>query len=89
MAHAIAEHAELTRRGQEYYDQHLRSELEPAQSGKFLVLDVESGDYEVDSSQLAAMDRVEAKHPDGLFYVLRIGHRTASRIGVKRAGTGA
>ena len=53
-------------------------------NGEFLALDVESGDYELDSSQLAAMDRAEAKHPGSVFYVLRVGHQTASRIGVRK-----
>jgi len=86
VAHAVVDHDELARRGQEYYDQRLRVELEPSHNGEFVVLDVESGDYELDVSQLAAMDRAEAKHPESVFYVLRVGHRTASRIGARHQG---
>jgi len=72
---------ELARRGQAYYDTHLREKLEPEHEGKFLALDVESGDYEMDSDEMAAIQRVRARHPNSLFYVLRIGYRAAHRIG--------
>ena len=77
------DHEELARRGQEYYDRVLRADLEPEHNGEFLVLDVESGEYELDASQLAALDRAEAKRPDRVFYILRVGHRTAARIGAQ------
>ena len=76
-------HEEIARRGREHYDRVLRAELEPEHTGEFLVLDVETGDYELDESQLAAFDRAEARHPDGVFYILRVGYRTATRIGAQ------
>lgn len=83
MANTTTDHHELSRRGQAYYDEHLRGKLEPAHNGEFLVLDVETGDYELDTSQIAALDRAEARHPDSVFYILRVGHRTAARIGAQ------
>ena len=72
---------ELVDRGRAYYDEHLRASLEPQHTGKFLALDVESGDYEVDEDEMAAIHRAQAKHPESLFCVLRVGHRAAHRIG--------
>lgn len=83
MADAAMSPEELARRGQAYYDQHLRAELEPEHNGEFLALEVESGDYELGQSQIAALDRAEASHPDSVFYILRVGHRTAARIGAQ------
>ena len=83
MSASITDHEELARRGQEYYDRHLRAKLEPQHNGKFLALDVETGDYELEASQLAAFDRAEAKHPGSVFYILRVGHTTAARIGAQ------
>jgi len=65
------DHHELARRGREYYDRVLRDQLEPEHNGKFLALDVETGDYELGDSQLEALDRAEARHPDSVFYILR------------------
>ncbi|MBM4031672.1 MAG: hypothetical protein FJ291_07785 [Planctomycetes bacterium] len=72
---------ELVARGRAYYDQHLRARVEPQHIGKFLALDVESGDYEVDENEVAAIHRVEARHPDTVFCVLRVGYRATHRIG--------
>ena len=72
---------ELARRGQDYYERFLRAKLEPAHRGKFLALEVETGDYALGETTVDALDRAEAKHPDSVFYILRVGHRTAGRIG--------
>ncbi len=53
-----------------------------------VVIDLETGDFEVDMSEIAACDRLEATHPDaqiwivgiGLGYVRHFGGR-AKRIG--------
>ncbi len=47
------------------------------------MLDVESGDYEVDADELAAIGRARAKHPGRLFYILRVGYRASVYIGAK------
>lgn len=73
----------IARRGEEYYDRFLRAKLEPEHKGKYVVLNVETGDYEMDESQLAALDRAEAKHPDTVFCTLRVGYRAVGRIGAK------
>ena len=74
---------DLARRGQAYYDEHLRAELEPEHNGEYLFLDVESGDYEMDEDELAAMARARAKHPRSVFYILRVGYPTAGSIGAR------
>ena len=75
----------IARRGQEYYEQHLRAELEPEHTGKYLFLDVETGEYEMDEDQLAAMARARSKHPETVFYILRVGYPAAGRIGAGAA----
>jgi len=81
MADTVLDRHELARRGQAYYDQHLRETLEPEHNGEFLVLDVESGDYEMDADEMAAIQRARARRPESVFYVLRVGSRAAHRIG--------
>jgi hypothetical protein len=67
--------------GTRIYEQHLRHVLEPAQIGKYVVIDVETGEYEVDADRLAASDRAAAKRPGAPLYAARIGYRTIGRIG--------
>jgi len=76
-----ADRHQLARRGQAYYDQHLRAKLEPAHRGEFLYLDVETGEYELDADEVAAMERATANHPNSVFYILRVGYPASVYIG--------
>lgn len=72
---------DFARRGEEYYDKFLRAKLEPAHRGEFLYLDVETGEYELDADEVAAMQRATANHPDAFFYILRVGYPASVYIG--------
>ncbi len=74
---------EVARRAHEIYERDIRALVEPEQVGKFVVLDVETGDYEVDDDELAASRRVEARNPGGgrRRFLLRIGYPAAYQIG--------
>ena len=74
---------EIARRGQEHYDRFLRAKIEPEHTGEFLVLDVETGEYELDEDEMAAIQRASTRHPDGQFYILRVGYRAAHCIGAR------
>ena len=76
---------EVESRGQAIYDQQIRPALEPEHEGKFLVVDVETGQYEIDEDDLKATKRVLAKRPDAVLYGLRIGHAAAYRLGGRLA----
>ncbi len=71
----------LAQRGQQFYDQHIRAQVEAAHHGEWLVLHIETGDYEIAEDELTAFHRAQAKHPDAQFYFLRIGHPAAYRLG--------
>lgn len=64
---------EIADRGQVWYAR-LRPQIEPLHNGKAMALDVDSGDYEVDTDEDAACDRLEARRPHGTFYLLRVGY---------------
>ncbi len=72
---------DLARRGEEYYDKFLRAKLEPGHRGEYLYLDVETGEYELDADEVAAMERATARHPDSVFYILRVGYPASVYIG--------
>ena len=53
----------------------------PEQIGRLIVMDLESGDYEIDGSGddigLEATRRLQSRHPGVSLHALRIGYRTA------------
>ena len=55
---------EFARRGEEIYQQHLRTQLEPGNEGKIVAIDIETGEYEVGPDILTATDRLLARLPD-------------------------
>lgn len=72
---------EVVERGEELYQRALRDQLEHAHRGEFLVLDIETGDYEVDADEVAAVQRAVSRRPNGVRYIKRIGHAAAHRLG--------
>lgn len=72
---------EVGRRGQALYDQQIRDKVEAEHAGRFLVVDITTGDYEIDEDDLAASDRALAKNPHAVLYGLRIGYPAAYRVG--------
>ena len=73
--------SEIEARGEAIYEQNLRSRVEDGNLGKFVVMDIASGDYEVDDDDLTATRRILSRHPQGILYGVRIGRRAAYRVG--------
>jgi hypothetical protein len=78
-AHYTAE--EVAARGEVLYAQGIRPHVEATHQGKFVVVDIETGEYEIDTDDLAATKRALAKRPEAVLYGLRIGYPTAYRLG--------
>ena len=72
---------EVEARGEEIYEQQIRQIVEAGNKGKFVVIDIETGDYEVDEDDLQATKRALAKRSDAVLYGLRIGYPTAYTLG--------
>jgi len=87
MPHARYASAEIVQRGQTLYEQQIQRQVEPQHTGEFLILDIETGDYEIDAEDVRALQRAKAKHPDGAFYIVRIGATTAYRLGAHSLAT--
>lgn len=79
---------EFARRGDEIYERDLRPRLEPNQNGKFVLIDIETGDYEVDADEVAASDRLLARHPDAQVWMRQVGSRYAYRFGPRHRADG-
>ena len=71
---------EVASRGEAIY-QRLRAKLEHSHKGDFVVMDIETGEYEVAREDLEATNRLLAKRPDAVLYGVRIGYATAYRLG--------
>ncbi len=73
---------ELARRGKARYAESIRAAVEtPENIGKMLMIDVETGDYEIADRGMEASDRLHAKRPDALLYGIRIGYDATEAIG--------
>ncbi len=56
----------------------LREQIEtPENIGKLVVMDVDSGDYEIDEKGIASSLKLQARHPGSKLYALRIGYKNA------------
>ena len=55
----------------------LRNRIEtPENIGKLIVMEVESGDYEIDDKGIELSLRLQARHPGLKLYALRIGYKS-------------
>lgn len=72
---------EVESRGEAVYDQQIRAKVECGNRGKFVVIDIETGDFEIDRDDLAATKRLLQKRPDAVLYGVRIGYPTAYTLG--------
>jgi hypothetical protein len=72
---------EFARRGDEIYQTQVRPQVEKDNYGKIVAIDIETGDFEVDKSEIAACDLLEARHPDAQIWIVRIGSRHVRRFG--------
>jgi hypothetical protein len=81
MSHPNYSTEEVVRRGEEIYERDLRDKVEPQHNGKFLVLDIDTGQFEIDADEMAAIQRAMARNPAGARYIKRIGYSAAHRLG--------
>jgi hypothetical protein len=72
---------EFARRGDEIYESQVRSQVEEGNHGKIVAIDIETGAFEVDASEIAACDRLEARYPDAQIWIVRVGSRHVRRFG--------
>lgn len=84
MANVTLTPDEIVARGRRYYEEHLRDQLEPDHVGEYVVIDIDTGDYELDADERLAFLRAREARPDGIVCILRVGYRAAGRLGRSR-----
>jgi hypothetical protein len=72
---------EIAERGQALFEREIGPQLDVSAHGKFVVLDIETGSYEIDADELAALKRARARRPEAPLYLVRVGFPTAYRLG--------
>ena len=75
---------EVWRRGDEWYDNHIRPLVEiEANIGKLITIDVETGKYEVTTwlDSVRGSDKLLALHPDAELIQIRIGYPVVDTFG--------
>ena len=73
---------EIAKRGEGIYRQTIRRQVEnPGNIGRMVIIDVETEDFEVETSGIDTARRLRARHPDGVLYGKRIGYDVAEALG--------
>ena len=70
-------------RGETIYEQKIRSRMGEEEQGMYVVIDVESEDYELDSDDATATARLMARRPGAVTYAVRVGGQAAYRMGAR------
>ena len=78
---------EISSLGKAIYRKKIKHLVEPQENGKFIVIDVESGDYEIDEQDVVASSRLRERRPNAVTYGAIIGHRAAYSLGLRIEAT--
>ncbi|HLG17427.1 MAG TPA: hypothetical protein VJH03_23480 [Blastocatellia bacterium] len=72
---------DLVARGQQLYDDRLKARLEPEHVGRFAAIEPDFGKHFLGDTAIEALHAARKEMPEKLFYLVRIGHRAAYKIG--------
>lgn len=70
---------EIAIRGEAIYRERIHKLVDPVERGSFVVIDVETSDYQVDASDVIATRRLLNRCPSAMTYAVRVGHVAAYR----------
>ena len=81
---------EAVRLGKEIYERDIRPQVEADHFGEYVAIDVETGDWAVADTEIAAMERLRALRPQAVDVLMeRVGYRALRSFGagsLRRAG---
>ena len=73
---------ETARLGDEIYRRDVKAQVEADHDGEYVAIDVDSGNWAIAGSELAASDSLRAQRQDALnVWLLRVGYRAVASIG--------
>ena len=73
---------EVSTLGEAIYQKQILPQVESLKEGSFVVIDIETGDYEIHTGDAEATRRLLNRRPSAVTYGVRVGHRAAySHVG--------
>jgi hypothetical protein len=83
MISQASHHDDISQLGQKVYRERIEPMLSTNDKGRFVVIDVDSGDYEIADRDIDATMTLMKRREPGRFYGLRVGHKAAYRLGTR------
>ncbi len=71
---------DLARLGAEVFDRRVRPVLRPEDDGKFVAVDIGTGDHELDEDDYSAVTRLRTRRPSAEVWLGRVGQPAAYRM---------
>jgi hypothetical protein len=71
---------EIERLGEEMIDRRIKPRLVPEDEGKFIAVDVDTGDFELHKDDYTAVMQLRTRRPDAEVWLGRAGYPTAYKI---------
>ena len=71
---------EFARRGEAIFEKEIRATLKGRNPRDFVLIDIETGVFEVDADEDSASDRLVARVPDAQIWMRRVGSHAARRF---------
>jgi hypothetical protein len=75
---------EFARRGDAIYERDILPKLAAKDVGKFLAIDIETGEYEIATDEMKAGDKLLARLPEAQIWMVRIGHAATHSFGTAK-----
>lgn len=72
---------DLATLGWEFFDRNVKPSLRPEDHGKFVAIDVDAGENEIDQDDYKAVMRLKSRKPDAAVWLARAGYPATCRIG--------
>jgi 1,4-dihydroxy-2-naphthoyl-CoA synthase len=81
---------EVAKRAYQIYESEIRQKVETEENiGKMVIINIETGDYDLDETGLQAAKNLQAKSPYARLFGIRIGYNVAASFGgvMERVGS--
>lgn len=72
---------EFARRGDALYEKEILPRLTAKDVGKFLAIDIETGQYEIAADEMKAGNKLRRRLPEAQIWMVRIGYTSTRKFG--------
>jgi hypothetical protein len=78
----LLSHEDVSKIADRLYENSIRAKVElPENIGKMVIIDIETGDYEIDKNGLQAAKLLNARHENTRLFGILIGYNVAASFG--------